>query len=234
MLENIRAKHVKEKEVNDNFFTLKKNTPRQINKDNNSHIAHICEDRPKDNVLEDLYIHSSFNDESFAIIGNEFSLNFYDSPSAADLSYYYFDVNSSVSIFIYDMKKSFSGLDKMETLVHQWIGSIRTAKGCISQLENYEISTIKIGVITEDNDVERRKRELKPILHPDPISEDIPSFMQSQRRADKAGDLARAELLKGFDEGKVTICGCTYEYDVRLFVDKKHDMYFIDGELQAT
>lgn len=223
----MRATKVKEKEINGNTFELTKNTPKQIDKENNSHIAHIHEDGEN----EDVYIHSQFDDDAFAMIGNEFYLNFLKLPKKVDISYYYFALDSKVSIFLYDMKKTFAGKNDIINLIEQWKSSIIDAKYCIMKLDDYEISNIKIGVITEENDAERRKRELQPILHPDVISRNIPSFIKSNRKANISYIIPQAMLLKGFDEGKVTICGDTYEFDIREFDDKKHHMYFVNGVL---
>lgn len=215
--------------VNGIYELEKSNSPKRIDKDNNNHIIHINEK----NESEDLYIHSHFDDDSFAIIGTEFYLtNFLRKPKAVDMSYYHLTADAKVSVFLYDMKKSFVGIHEMEDIIEQWAQSIRTAKACFIQLKDQVINNIQIGVITENNDFERRKRELEPILNPEPVSSNLSSFMQSQRKADTSANLSKAKLLKGFDEGKVTIDGVTYEYDVREFVDKKYDMYFENGNLK--
>lgn len=228
MIKNLRAKPLKDKETENNIYKLKKNTLKQINKENNSHIIHIYEE----NEDENLFIHSQFCDDSFAIIGNEFRLNFMENPKKVDLSYYSFIEDNKVIIYLYDIKKTFAGIDVIIHLIEQWKSSICDAKYCIDKLESYQISNICIGVITEENDIERRNIDLKPILHPDSISSAIPSFMISQHRADTLDRIAKAKLLSGFDEGKVTICGITYEYDIRIFNEKRHDMYFNNGVLK--
>lgn len=229
MIDNLRAKAVKQKEISDNnIFELWTNTPKQINIFNNSHIAHIFESSENEN----LYIHSQFNDNAFAIICNEFFLNFIENSKKVDFSYYYFAEKNNVSIFLYDMKKSFSGIDMIIHLVEQWIQSLKTAQACVVQLDNYYIDTIQLGIITENNDVVRRKRELEPILHPEIVSSNVSSFIASKRKANTSDIIAISKLLKGFDEGKITINGCTYEYDVRLFSNQEHHMYFYDGVLK--
>lgn len=214
----------------DRIFTLDGNhEPRIINRANNDDI--ICIREKKEN--EDLYVHTTFDDDGFAIIGNEYYLfNFLKQPKAVDMSYYYIGVDDKAKIYLYDMKKTFAGEHEMEDIIEQWAQSIRTAKACFIQLKECKINDIQIGVITENNDIERRKRELKKILNPEPVSNKIEDYMQHQREADKSSDNDKAKILKGFDEGKVTIDGVTYEFDVREFVDKKHHMYFENGQLK--
>lgn len=96
MIKNLRAKPLKQKEISeDNIFKLAANSPKQIDKSNNRHIAYIFESKENEN----LYIHSQFNDDAFAIICNEFVLNFIENSKKVDLSYYYFADNNSVSVF---------------------------------------------------------------------------------------------------------------------------------------
>lgn len=229
MIKNLRAKPLKQKEISeDNIFQLATNSPKQVDKSNNHHIAYIFESKENEN----LYIHSQFNDNAFAIICNEFFLNFIENSKKVDFSYYYFAEKNNVSIFLYDMKKSFSGIDMIIHLVEQWIQSLKTAQACVVQLDNYYIDTIQLGIITENNDVVRRKRELEPILHPEIVSSNVSSFIASKRKANTSDIIAISKLLKGFDEGKITINGCTYEYDVRLFSNQEHHMYFYDGVLK--
>lgn len=229
MIENLRAKPVKKNELANGVFQIKKNTPKQIDKTHNFHIAHIHEDAEN----EDVYIQSTFNDDSFALICNEFYLNFIESPKRVDISYYYFSENNKVNIYLYDMKKTFAGIDDMISLVEQWKSSIVDAEYCIRKLEQYEIINICLGVITEDNATERRIRELNDILQPEEVeSIKIPDFMKRQRRADTTHILAMRKILIGFDAGEVTIHGHTYKYDIREFVNKKHDMLFSDGILK--
>ena len=226
--EILNIKKIKLGDVDKIFTFCDNHQPRIINRANNDDIICICE--KKEN--EDLYVHSTFDDDGFAIIGNEYYLfNFLKQPKAVDMSYYYIGVDDKVKIYLYDMKKSFVGEHEMEDIIEQWAQSIRTAKACFIQLKECKINDVKIGVITENNDIERRKRELKKILNSEPVSTKLLSYMQKQRKADQSGNIPKAELLKGFDEGKVTIDGVTYEFDVREFVDKKHDMYFVNGEL---
>lgn len=229
MIGNLRAKAVKENELDDGVFQIKKNTPKQIDKTNNSHIAHIHEDAEN----EDVYIKSTFNDDSCALICNEFYLNFIESPKKVDISYYYFSENNKVNIYLYDMKKTFAGIDDMINLVEQWKSSILDAEYCVKKLEQYEIINVCLGVITEDNATERRIRELNDILQPEEVAIKIPDFMKRQRRADTTHILAMRKVLIGFDVGEVTIYGHTYKYDIREFINKKHNMLFSDGILKA-
>ena len=230
MIENLRAKPIKNENIENGIFDLKKNTPVQINKENNFHIAHIHEE----NENEDCFIHSKFCDDAFAMICKEFYLNFYTNPKKVDISYYYFAEDKTATVYLYDMKKTFAGIDSIINLIEQWKSSICDAKYCMSKTDIYQLtdSNIHIGVITEDNDTERRNNELRPILHPESLPNELPSFVKSQHRADTAGQLAKAKILAGFDIGKVTIDGITYDYDIRTFVEKKHDMYFNNGLLE--
>lgn len=226
----LRAEPVKGREINDGVFELQKNTPKLIGKKNNSHTARLHEETED----EDCFIHSQFRDEAFAMICKEFYLNFLKDPKKVDLSYYYFSEDKTVRVYLYDMKKTFAGLDVMIHLAEQWRSSIYDAKYCVAKTETYQLedSDIHIGVITENNDTERRVRELQPVLHPEPPSEGVSSFMKSKRMAATADQVAKAKILAGFDEGKVTIGGITYVYDVRTFVNKQHHMYFNNGLLK--
>ena len=48
---NLRARPLKQKEIPDNnIFELLKNNPKQINKSNNIHIAHIFESNENENL----------------------------------------------------------------------------------------------------------------------------------------------------------------------------------------
>lgn len=234
MLEIISAKPIKENELGeDNVFELKRNTPKQITKDNNAHVAHILEDKEN----EHLYIHSAFEDNEFAVICNEFALNFLKDPKRVDLSYYFFSETNQVTVFLYDMKKTFAGIDVLIHLVEQWKSSIDDAEYCIKKLSdygNYEIADIFIGVITEDNDAERRNKEIASLSSPDSTEPNIPSFIKSKHLANTADNIRKANLLKGLDEGRITISGKTYSVDVRVFIDKRYDMYFERGRLAAT
>lgn len=229
MIGDLRAAPVKPDELNGGVFELKRNTPKQIGKESNPYIAHIHEEE------EDCFIHSQFCDEAFAVICKEFYLNFYKNPKRVDLSYYYFAEDKTATVYLYDMKKTFAGIDVIVHLIEQWKSSILDAKYCVDKTEAYQLADpqdIRIGVITEDNDMERRNRELQPILHPEPLPEGIPSFIKNKRKANKADHIIKAKLLEGFDLGKVTIDGITYDYDVRTFIDKEHHMYFRNGVLE--
>lgn len=231
MINNLRAKAVKKHEIKDGVFELKNNTPKLINKKHNSHVAHILEQ----NEGENCFVHSQFCDEAFAMICHEFYLNFYEDPPKVDLSYYYFAENGTAIVYLYDMKKTFAGVDVMIHLIEQWKSSICDAKYCVDKAD-YQLTypNIHIGVITENNDIERRNNELRPILYPepDPLPEGLPTFIMSKHQANTAGQIPIAQVLAGFDEGKVTISGVTYHYDVRIFVEKKHHMHFNDGFLK--
>lgn len=231
MLDTLRAKPVKENLIIDGIIELRKNQPILICEKNNSHKMCIYEEKEKESCL----ISSTFTDESCAMIGKEFHLNFLSDPKRVDISYYYFSVNGQARVYLYDMKKTFAGIDVLIKLIEQWKSSIIDAEFCVNKLDGYAISScsdIHIGVITEENAVERRKRELQPILHPEPLADGIPEYLRKKRQASDAIRISQEKVLNGFDEGKVTICGITYEYDVRLFNDKKHEMLFVDGVLK--
>lgn len=233
MLGNLRAKPIKAKTVKDGKIILKKNTPIQVAKKDENCIVVLYEE----NEDETCYIHSQFNENSFAIIGKEFHLNFYEDPPKVDLSYYYFSEEKSAIVYLYDIKKTFSGIDVIIHLIGQWKSSIRDAKYCVDTTEAYKIynqSDIHIGVITENNNVKKRNQELQQFLNPEPMPDKLPSYFKMQHQADSAADIRKRKLLLGFDEGKVIIDGHTYTYDVRLFNEKKHDMFFVDGVLKCS
>ena len=232
MLENLRAKTVKQENITDGVFELEKNQPIQICKQDNLFTARLYEK----NEQESCYIHSTFSDESSAVICKELCLNYLKNSKKVDLSYYYFSESVQAIVYLYDMKKTFAGIDVLIHLVEQWKSSIIDAKYCIEKTEKYTIdpaADIHLGVITEDNDVERRNRELEAILHLTPPPQKLPSYLKQQYQADHAIQISKAKILTGFDEGKVTIGGITYIYDIRTFNNKQHDMYFNDGCLEA-
>lgn len=230
MLNSLRATTVKKNEINNNIFKLQKNTPKQISKQNNSHSAHIHEE----NEGETCFVHSTFSDDAIAMICNEFYLSSCKNPKRLDLSYYYFAKDKTIMIYLYDMKKIFAGVHNIIRLIEQWKSGICYAKYCTAKISGYQLSddNIHLGVITENNDIERRNRELQPILHPEPSPGGLPSFISSKHRANTADQISKAKVLTGFDVGNITIGGITYSYDVRTFVDKKHYMYFNDGILE--
>lgn len=226
----LRATPVKRQEIKNGIFELIKNTPRQISKRNNAHTAHVREETE----AEDCFIHSQFSDEAFAVICKEFYLSSSKKPKRVDLSYYYFAEDKTAAVYLYDIKKTFAGLHTMIRLVEQWKSSICDAKCCLDKTDAYHLADpldIRLGVITENNDTERRNRELKPVLHPEPLPAGLSSFLKSKRMAATADQISKAKLLTGFDEGKVTIDGITYDYDVRTLIDKRHHMYFNNGVL---
>lgn len=228
-LNKLRADKVKLKDLDNGAFVLQKNIPKLINKDNNEHIARIDEQKEGEAV----FIHSEFNDEASAMIGNEFCLNFLKDSKKVDFSYYYFSKDETVIVYLYDMKKTFAGIDDIIHLIEQWQNSIRTAYYCIDELPNYEISAVCIGVITENNDVECRKKEIEPIMEVKKNFDRLPSFMQSKYSADNYDKIKKAKILDGFLEGEITILGNTYEYGIITFDDNKEcHMYFHNGILQ--
>jgi len=228
-LNKLRATKVKQKELKDGVFILQKNQPKMIDKDNNEHIARMEEEKEGETV----FIHSKFDNDSSAMIGNEFCLNFLKDSQKTDFSYYYFSEDKKVIVYLYDMKKTFAGIDVIIHLIEQWQNSIRTARYCIGELQSYELSAICIGVITEDNDCERRTKEIEPIMEVKKNLDRLPSFMQSQYYANNYDKIKKAKIFDGFLEGKITIFGNTYEYSVIMFDDNKEcHMYFHNGILQ--
>lgn len=228
-LNNLRATKVKSKDLENGVLILSKNTPKLIDKDNNEHIARIDEQKEG----EIIFIHSVFDDSSSAMIGNEFCLNFLKNSKKTDFSYYYFSEDKKVIVYLYDMKKTFAGIDVIIHLIEQWQNSIRTAYYCIDELNNYELSAICIGVITEDNDCECRIKEIEPIMEVKKHFDRLPSFMQSKYYADNYDKIKKAKILAGFLDGEITILGNTYEYSVITFDNNKEcHMYFHNGILQ--
>jgi hypothetical protein len=229
-LDNLRATKVKLKDLNNNgVFNLQKNTPKMIDKNNNKHIARIDEEKEQ----EVIFIHSEFDDESAAMIGNEFCLNFLKNSQKTDFSYYYFSEDKKVIVYLYDMKKTFAGIDVIIHLIEQWQNSIRTACYCIDELQCYKLSAICIGVITEDNDCERRTKEIESIMEVKKNLDRLPSFMQSQYYANNYDKIKKAKIFDGFLDGKITILGNTYEYSVITFDDNKEcHLYFHNGILK--
>lgn len=232
MIEELRATKLKPKEIKNNAFILQQNQPKQIDFKHNNVILLIKEEKEN----EELFIHSSFDGDEFAIIGKEYCLNFMNNPPKVDLTYIFMTKEKKAIIYLYDMKKTFAGVDVVLKLIEQWTSSISTVQYCIEQLEEYEISVINIGVITENDAVERRHREITDILSkakaPMPI--DMPSFMKSKYSADNVEYEKRAKILDGFLDGKVTIKDHTYNYDVRTFINKKFDMFFDNGIIRQT
>lgn len=228
---NLNARVLKSRDTHCNLFDLQKNAPKVINKAHNKYTALLYEDKEAEKV----YIHSLFNDDACAVIGNEFRLDYMKNSKKTDLSYYYYGTDHKAKAYLYDMKKTFAGIDVIIHLAEQWKSSILDAEYCIKKLEySLDICDIHIGVITESNDEERRKKELEPILHPEPASSGIPSFIKHKHAADTSANIYKAALLRGFDEGKITFNGHTYKYDIRSFdKNKVHHMYFEDGILRS-
>ncbi len=235
MIDNLRAKPVRKKELKEDVFELLKNTPKQINKANNSHIAYLHEVKSNDGVDEHLYIYSQFDDEAYAIICNEFELNFMDNAKTVDMSYYYFGTNNPVNVYLYDLKKALSGIDVIYKLVLQWESCIEDSEYCVKKITKHELNkkNIYLGVITENNDINSRNNNLNDLFQKAEISKEVPSSVQSKQRRNIADYIIMAKRLKGFDEGKVTIDGVTYNYDVREFINQKYHMYFDNGQLKS-
>ena len=228
-MNHLRAKLFKKAELlQTSCLTLKKNTPKLIDKSCNSHVILLKEEEEN----ESLYIHSAFSGDEYAFIGNEFQLNFLEDAKKVDFMYIFFSKDKKAHAYLYDMKKTFSGIDVILKLVGQWKSSIEDVVYCVGKLDEYELTCIKIGVITEKDDKDQRKLDLEPILKIEDIPAKLPTFMKSKHLADNTTNAILAKKLSGFLEGKITINGHTYKYDIRKFVDKKHDMYFNDGILK--
>ena len=232
MLDTLRAKPLKAREITNGYFDLKKNTPKQINQTNNNHVIKIHED----DAGEDCYIHSYFSDGAFAHVGNEFCLNFQKDPKKVDISYYYFSDSKDTVVYLYDMKVTFAGEDVLLHLFEQWKCSVADAKYCIGTLDCYQLvpRNIHIGVITEHNDQLRRARELESIrkwITGNGKANSIPSFIKHKRQATIGGLVSLEKILSEIEQGEVTIDGDTYPIDIRMFVRQTHSMYFSDGML---
>lgn len=225
MIDGLRAAKLKPKEIKDNFFILEKNKPKQINFEHNDVILLIKEEETN----EELFIHSSFAGDEFAIIGKEYCLNFKNDPPKVDLTYIFMTKEKEAIIYLYDMKKTFAGIDVILKLIEQWKSSISTAEYCMEQLDGYEIAMINIGVITENDDIERRNREINHIFSKAEVPQKMSSFMKSKYLADNAEYFKKAQILTGFLDGQVTIRNCTYNYDIKIFTEKKFDMFFDNG-----
>ena len=63
------------------------------------------------------------------------------------------------------------------------------------------------------------------------MAEIVSTGSKHKQAAVRSNLIAKAKVLEGFDEGKVTIRGITYNYDIRTFDDKEHHMFFTDGIL---
>ena len=87
--------------------------------------------------------------------------------------------------------------------------------------------------VTQNLGWSQRNRDLQPLIHPTPSPQELPHYLMLQHQADQAIQISQAKILTGFDEGKVTICGITYVYDIRTFNKKQHDMHFTDGRLEV-
>lgn len=232
MLTTLRATPLKSNEIVNDYFLLKKNTPKLINKKNNSHVIQIHED----SAGEDCYIHSSISGNAFAHIGNEFCLNFMKNPKKVDLSYYFFPESKLAVVYLYDMKATFAGKNVLLHLIEQWKSSIADAKYCINVVDEYQLAErdIHIGVITENNDESYRKRELKSIrkqINETRAEDGIASFVQYKHKAAIAELVKCEKILSEIEGGKITIDGVTYSIDIRQFEEKVHNMYFRDGVL---
>lgn len=227
IIDTSRAKPVYEKDLVDSMLVLKKNTLKRLKCRNNNHIMRI--DEEKEN--ETLFIHSTLLNNEEVIIGNEFSLNFIENPKKVDLTYIFLSQDHKAIIYLYDMKKTLAGQDVILHLIEQWRSSIDDAEYCIKKLEEYELVEIRLGVITENNDTDRRKRELESLLTPTKSTPATPSFMVAKHSLNIAHKIPLINILSAFLKGKVTLNGHTYEYDIRNFIDKKHDMYFTSGTL---
>ena len=236
MKNNLRAKKVREKEISDGVFSLTKNEPRIIDKSNNHHIALIHEHDK--NTDEKLYVSSVFTeDDAFALVGREYRLNYYESAKALDFTYQYYGTNQRMIVYLYDLKKTLSGKEHVFKLIGQWKTGIATAKSCNilanAEENRYELSdkNIHLGVITEDNSEEKRKEELDFLMERQNVSEKVPKFVASQRKADVSSDIRSIMILKAFNEGYIEKDGVKYQYVIREFVDGEYRMTISDGKI---
>lgn len=231
MINSLTAKKLNISKVEEGRFELKKNTPVQIDKDHNNIVISLHE--LGDSTDELCLINSVFHDGATALVGKEFRLNYLRDAKKVDLSYYYFAESKRVFIYLYDLKKTLAGIEVMIHLVEQWTSSVCDARYCVEKMDGYSLSDadIHIGVITEENDEDRRRRELNDLFTDDPIPDGVNSFTAAKHKVSDAGKIVKRKLLKGFDEGNVTIKGITFTFDVRMIQNKEHQMFFTDGIL---
>ena len=223
---------VKQKDIRGGVYVLKNNSPVQINCQLNMIAVQLHE--TKENEYCDIY--STFSDGAAAMIAKEFFRNDFPQLKKVDLFYFYFSEKKIASVYLYDLKKAFVGNDTIIHLIEQWTSSICNSAWYISQLEDSYClypANIHLGVITEDNDDERRRRELRQLQEDVAPSGELNSFTVHKRLAHKGQLLKKKKLLEDAIEGKVTINGNMYVFDIRTFEGKQHQMYFVDGALQS-
>ena len=229
------ARRIKLKELNAGWFKLDNNSPIIVDSRENTYVLFFAEDAGNGESLC-CNIVSYISDKAKAIIGKEIYLVNLSNKKRVDLSYYYFSENQDVTIYLYDVKRTFAGINTMLDLIAQWESSLNIFRTCLQDatgIFSLADSNIHFGVITKNNDTERRIRELTPILYPEEVPENLPSFIISKHAADMAENKRKALVLKGFDENRVMIDGIAFEYDVRTFDDNNiHKIKFNDGELQ--
>ncbi len=236
MIEELRGNSLNKEEISNGEYELVKNTPRLIdNKSNN------CEGVIEEKNGEKIRIASVFNDNSFALISHEYKLNYYDSSKATDFFYMYFGENRRLIFYLYDLKETLAGVNNITHLVEQWLAGISTARSCELLLkgnkEDYELKfeDIHIGVITENNDSERRKNKIEYLKKQieDPKVE-MPSFIIGKHKAKIVQDNAILNVLQEFETGYIEFDGIKYKYDIREFIDKEHRMTIVNGLLESN
>ena len=223
---------VKQNDIRDGVFVLKNNTPVQINCQLNNVAVQLHETK------EDEYcdIHSTFSDGAAAVVAKEFYQKKFPQAKKVDLFYFYFSEEKMASVYLYDFKKAFVGNNTIIHIIDQWASSIDNSNWFISKLEDSYClypANIHIGVITEVNDDERRRRELCQLQEGAALSGDLYNFTVHKRMAHQGQLLKKKKLLEDAIEGKVTINGNLYQFDIRTFEGKQHQMYFVDGALQS-
>lgn len=237
MIEELRATRPKANDRSSKLCTLKKNTPVIIDKNFNSYKLLLYENKAEEGVDEKLYIESTFNDDSFALVTEEYKINVLKNSKAPDFSYYYFKSNNNMIVYLYDLKKTLVGLDTIIHLVDQWTMGIATAKSCEVILNanhnNYALEDIHIGVVTENDDAEKRKRDLDILKKQSEMLKDkaIPEFVINMHKADLASDIQKIKILQRFEDGYMEFEGKNIKFDVRVFVNNEYTLKFTDGVL---
>ena len=237
-MKNLNYKEPKKDKIINGFYDMRKNTPLLLKKSHSNIIFKITEEN-KD-VHEILYIKSIINDDSTALIGNEFKNPYLENPQAVDLTYIYFSKDDYfANMYLYDLKKSVKLQKTILDLVCQLNSSFSNANNLIESCGEYkEIKTI-IGVITENNDKDYQKKEIdmlqQKLADRNQIENDtsLPSFMRYAYKAKNNSNLGIIyNILSDFYYGKIKINGVDYNIDVIVMDNSTYTMVFNDGVLK--
>jgi len=233
MIDGLRAKKLKAAEISKGEYILTKNSPKMIDKGSNKCRGILIEEEQD----EKLRILSIFNDDSFALIAHEYTLNFFDQSKAADFFYLYFGEDTKIVSYIYDLKKTLAGIEVIVHLVEQWKMGIATAKACEALLRykgtgyvlDYE--NIHIGVITENDDIERRKRDVEDLRKKMVTVSNIAQFVIHMHKANTVSVNSKLKVLEEFEAGYIMFDGKKYDFDIKRFVNQEYTFNFCDGKL---